>query len=201
MIKAILFDFDGVLTIDKTGSTSILNYLASHSGINIKTLKDHYYKYNDGLLYGEYTHRDIWDNFCKDIGVKLDFSLMHESFIHTPLDNDMISLVKELKKSYKIGMVTDNKKDRIDDIMDYFNLLSYFDVVSISAEYKSGKDEKDIFKGTIEKLNVDYDECVFIDNSKKNLIIPQKCGMKTILFNDEVRSIESFRQELFKLIR
>ncbi|MBE7059166.1 MAG: haloacid dehalogenase, partial [Ruminococcaceae bacterium] len=28
MIKAVLFDFDGVLTIDKTGSTSITNYLS-----------------------------------------------------------------------------------------------------------------------------------------------------------------------------
>ncbi len=55
MIKAILFDFDGVLTIDKTGSQSIIKYLARITGISKDALKREYYKYNKDLLYGEIT--------------------------------------------------------------------------------------------------------------------------------------------------
>ena len=32
MIKAVLFDFDGVLTTDATGSQSIMNYIGSNRG-------------------------------------------------------------------------------------------------------------------------------------------------------------------------
>lgn len=39
MIKAILFDFDGVLTIDKTGSQSIIKFIADKSGIPLDIIK------------------------------------------------------------------------------------------------------------------------------------------------------------------
>ena len=44
MIKCILFDFDGVLTIDKTGSASITNYLAQETKISLDIIKECYYK-------------------------------------------------------------------------------------------------------------------------------------------------------------
>ncbi|NOW05387.1 hypothetical protein [Clostridium beijerinckii] len=39
MIKAILFDFDGVLTADATGSLSICKYICKKTGLNIKMKK------------------------------------------------------------------------------------------------------------------------------------------------------------------
>ena len=36
MIKAVLFDFDGVLTTDATGSESILNYICKKTGLDIE---------------------------------------------------------------------------------------------------------------------------------------------------------------------
>jgi putative hydrolase of the HAD superfamily len=104
-MKAILFDFDGVLTIDKYGSDSTLRYLAEKTGIAHETLKREYYKVNKALLIGEYTHRDIWSAFCENVGEHIDFSVLLESFISTPLDNDMLSTVRQLKKKYLIGLV------------------------------------------------------------------------------------------------
>lgn len=34
MIKAVLFDFDGVLTTDATGSQSICNYICKETGVD-----------------------------------------------------------------------------------------------------------------------------------------------------------------------
>lgn len=58
-MRAILFDFDGVLTIDKYGSDSILRYLGENTDAPIDVLKREYYKINRGLLNGEYTHKDV----------------------------------------------------------------------------------------------------------------------------------------------
>ena len=201
LIKAILFDFDGVLTIDTTGSQSILNYLAETSRISIDVLKTEYYKFNNELLYGKITHNDMWQDFCKGIGTDLHYDLLIDAFRNTPLDFEMIDFAQELKKTYKIGMITDNKCDRIEEILDHYKLTSLFDVVSVSARYRSGKQDQNIFEKTVCCLNVSYSECIFIDNSEKNLVVPQRLGMDTILFDDENRNIETFKEQILCYIK
>lgn len=195
-IKAILFDFDGVLTVDKTGSTSITNYISKECNIPLDLVKSCYYKYNRDLLIGNITHKDMWQEFCLCIGKSIDFQVLLDSFKHTLLDASMIELVKDLKQYYTIGMITDNKCDRINEILVYNNLQSYFDVVAISAEQHSGKSDGKIFNYVLDTLNVEAEECIFIDNKEKNLIIPHNMGFRTILFDDETRDSFEFRKQL-----
>ncbi|MBQ9765573.1 MAG: HAD-IA family hydrolase [Lachnospiraceae bacterium] len=199
-IKAILFDFDGVLTIDKTGSTTITNYISEKSGIPLDLIKSSYYKYNKGLLYGEITHEDMWNDFCDDIGDKLDYQILIDSFINTALDEKMIDLIKILKKNYLIGMVTDNKSDRIETILRSYNLKEYFDEVAVSAKVHSRKDSEDIFKYVLDSLKVKAEECIFIDNTAKNLIVPDNMGMQTILFDDEERAFDAFEEKILDML-
>lgn len=200
MIKAILFDFDGVLTIDKTGSQSILNYIAKETNLSPEALKTAYHTFNRGLLHGNFTHKDIWKDFCNMIGCDIDYSILIDSFKHTPIDHDMISIVKELGASYQIGMITDNKCDRIEEIISHYRFEELFDVISVSAAYKSGKEERLIFEKTVEALTVSPKQCIFIDNSPKNLIVPRQMGMQTILFDDENRNAKAFQKMLHDMI-
>lgn len=48
-------------------------------------------------------------------------------------------------------------------------------------------------------LNVNVDECVFIDNQEKNLIIPKSIGMNTIYFNHDERNYKKLIKELKEL--
>ena len=200
MIKAILFDFDGVLTIDRTGSTTITNYISNTCGIPLENVKSCYYKFNRQLLLGETTHQEIWQDFCKALGQCIDYSILLDSIKFTRLDDKMIDLVKKLKERYLIGMVTDNKCDRISTILEYRGLNQYFDVVAISACLHSGKDSHSIFEYVLSTLNVNASECVFIDNTEKNLVIPKEMGMSTILYNDDCRDYNLFEKDLEKII-
>lgn len=196
MIKAILFDFDGVLTTDATGSQSICNYICKKTGLDMELFKKEYYKYNDNLLYGKINHENIWDKLCKDLNTKIDINILYESFINTPIDSLMIKFVNKLKQqNYKIGMVTDNKKDRIDEIVKYYDLNKTFDSITVSAEVGSGKDCSEIFVQAIQHLKVNTDECVFIDNQEKNLIIPKSMGMNVIYFDHKKRNYDQLIQE------
>ena len=196
MIKAILFDFDGVLTTDATGSQSICNYICKKTGLNAETFKKEYYKFNNDLLYGKSNHKNIWEALCKGINTKIDIRILYESFIATPIDGQMLAIVDRLKnQNYKIGMVTDNKKDRVDDIVKYYNWNNIFDAITISADVGSGKDHSEIFKKIMECFNLTESECVFIDNQEKNLIIPKSMGMNVIYFDHEKRNYEKLIQE------
>ena len=196
MIKCILFDFDGVLTIDKTGSTSITNYIAQETGISLDVIKAYYYKHNKKLLMGEITHEDMWDVFCADVGKQIPYQVLIDSFKNTALDGKMFEYIKELKGQYSIGMITDNKVDRIETILRHNHYEEYFDVIAISAMLHSGKDYGTIFQYVLDNMNVTASECIFIDNTAKNLIIPKSMGMQTILFDDENRDFDLFVRNL-----
>ena len=200
MIKAILFDFDGVLTTDATGFQSISNYICKKTGICEEEFKKEYYKYNSDLQYGKANHESIWEALCKGINKKIDISILYESFINTPIDNQMIAIIHRLKKlGYNIGMVTDNKKDRINSIAKYYDWNKIFDVITVSADVGSGKNNSEIFIKTIESLNLTAKECVFIDNQEKNLIIPRSMGMSVIYFDHIKRNYEKLIQEFKNL--
>lgn len=200
MIKAVLFDFDGVLTLDKSGSQSILKYISKATGISYDILKREYVKYNDDLLMGNTTHGDIWQRFCSGVGSNIEYELLTEAYRHTPIDYEMVDLVRELKAKYKTAMVTDNKCDRMDEIVTYYNLKELFQVISVSAEIKSGKASERIFVRTLEKLNVKPEECIFIDNSENNLIVPSEMGIHTILFDDGKRNLKETRENIYSII-
>jgi putative hydrolase of the HAD superfamily len=200
LIKAILFDFDGVLTTDATGSQSICNYICMKTGIHLETFEKEYYKFNDDLLYGKTNHESIWEALCDELNNKIDISILHESFINTPIDNQMLEIIDKLKKqNYKIGMITDNKKDRINDIVNYYEWNKKFNAITISADVGSGKDYNDIFYKNLEYLEVTPNECVFIDNQEKNLIAPKSIGMNVIYFDHEKRDYEKLIQEFKSL--
>lgn len=200
MIKAILFDFDGVLAVERSGSISILRYISQVQNLPMDTLKAAYLPYNNDLLYGARTHREIWGAFCEKVGCDIPYSILTDAFRNTPLDKDMLALVKGLKADYQIGMVTDNKCDRIEEILTLDCMKGLFDAVSISDICKSGKTERLIFEQTIEKLAVRPEECVFTDNTAENLVVPQEMGIQTILFDDEKRNIEAFKKTLYDIL-
>ena len=196
MIKAFLFDLDGVLTLEKTGSQSILRYLAQQTGLAFDVLKQGYTPFNRDLLCGKIVHQDMWPAFCEKVGRVIPFCMLEEAFRHTPMDEEMIALARELKRQYLIGMVTDNKADRVQAILKYFGLTDLFNAISISAQVGSRKDDETTFWHVLNELQIRPEEAVFIDNSPENLIIPERIGMHTVWFNDEQRDIKSLRQTL-----
>lgn len=196
MIRAILFDFDGVLTVDKTGSHSVADFLHRKTGLGFELLRRAYGKYNARMLYGEISHRDMWPDFCADVGTALDPGLAEEAFRATPVNEEMLALVRELKEHYLIGMVTDNPAERVEIAADHFGLRPLFDVISVSGQLHARKDQPLIFEKTFEALGVRPEECVFIDNTAGNLTIPGRMGVKTILFDDEKRDVEGLRKTI-----
>jgi len=196
MIEAILFDFDGVLTVDKTGSQSVLRYLSAQTKIAEDALGKEYYKYNKALLYGKMTHRDMWEDFQRALGKEIPFEMLRDAFRNTILDRDMIEYARELKQNYLLGLITDNKADRMEEILTWYQLKDLFDAVAVSAQCGFGKQEMPIFEMTLDALQVKPEACVFIDNTEKNLVIPRQMGLRTILFDDENRDIGQFKKEL-----
>lgn len=199
MLQAVLFDFDGVLTVDKYGSVSVGRFLSERTGIPLDRCRAAYGKFNAAMLRGEKTQREIWPGLCAELGIDPEPYLLDEASRATPMDERMLGLVRELRSKYQIGIITDNPADRVHAALDHYGLRGLFDVLSISGEIGSRKDEPEIFLRTLAALNLPAEACAFIDNTAANLIVPAQMGMHTIFFDDEARDMDHLQTALKKL--
>ena len=186
-IKGIFFDFDGVITCEKNGTPTMVAYISEKTNLPYDEVDAAYRKYNTDLLRGNITHKDMWEPFCKAVGRELDYEILEKSFLNMTLDQKMITLIRDLKKKYLIGMITDNKADRIESIIKNTELNGLFDVVIISANVRCQKTEEKIFEEALKQSGLQASECVFVDNTAINLVAPGKMGFHTIFFDDEKR--------------
>lgn len=191
-IKGLFFDFDGVLTKEKYGSPTMVSYIADKTNLSFDIVDAAYGKYNKDLLLGNITHKDMWKPFCKSIGQDVPYEILVESFMNITLDERIIDFIKERHGDYFIGMITDNKADRIEEIVNNSELKSLFDGIVISSNVHSRKSDKTIFEEALIQSGLSANECVFIDNTLSNLTVPNEMGFKTVYFDDEKRDYEKF---------
>ena len=197
-IKAVFFDYDGVMTVDKTGTESICNYISKNTGIDKNIFETEYRKYNNELLYGKLTH-EIWEQLCSDVGKEIPIKVLYDSYINTPIDKEMHEFVLKIKNlNIKTGLITDNKADRMEYIKNKYELNKYFDIISVSGELGYGKESEKVFFRTLDYIKINPEESIFIDNHENNLIIPNKMGIKTIYFNDQERDMNKLINEINK---
>jgi putative hydrolase of the HAD superfamily len=183
-IRAIFFDFDGVLTADKTGSITTLRYLSNATGIELGRLSDAFREFNHSLNLGRTTHAAIWPALCDKLNRRVDIGLLSAAFESTPFNAGMLQLARNLRKTCSVGIITDNKADRMDCLKRRAGLSALFDPIVVSAEVGSDKESPRIFERALNHLAVKAGESVFIDNSPGNLIAPRALGMNTIYFDD-----------------
>lgn len=201
MIQAVLFDLDGVLTLDAMGSSSITNYMVETTGVDRRRFWKAYCRHNPALLSGTTQHEDIWDQVCRESGMWMDICHLHDAFRHTPMDQTMIQWVKRCKDAGRLtAIATDNKVDRVEAILYQFDMESLFDAVLISAKLGVCKTEQGFFDQAVEMLGCPATACVFIDNAEKNLLVPRAMGMRTVYFDHEKRPYALFAESMEALL-
>lgn len=198
MIRAVFFDFDGVLTTHQTGGYTNCIYLHHKTGIDYDTIKKCYDEFNYDLTIGKTTFAQIWDEFCKRVGKQIDIKLLHEAFESTPPNSSVLELANQLKTNYTLGIITNNKVRRIETVTKKLNFNQTFEHIIISARVGATKGEKKIFDEALTQANATPDQCVFIDNQQKNLIVPKQMGFKTIFFDTQNDTKETLADELRK---
>ena len=189
MIRAVLFDFDGVLTIDPSGSSTTIAHLARSTGLDEARLWNAFAPFNDDLLLGRTTHVAVWPAICARLGRELDIAQLDAAFDATPMDGVMLDLAARLRRDHAVGMITDNKRDRIDRLVAPHALDALFDPIVVSADRGSGKAGTAIFEHALQRLDMAPAETVFIDNTPGNLVAAGALGMHTIHFDHELRDV------------
>ena len=197
MIEAVFFDYDGVLTADKTGSLTTCRYLSRRTGIELQRLLQAFGIHNHELTLGRRSHADVWPDICARLGQDVPPGLLLEAFESTPVNAPMLALARQLKRcGCEVGIVTDNKSDRMAHLRKLQRLDEIFDPIVVSAEVGCTKQEQDIFRLALAHRGTPPERALFIDNTEANLVAARALGLRTICFDDEANDVAALRRHL-----
>jgi HAD superfamily hydrolase (TIGR01509 family) len=199
LIQAVFFDFDGVLTPDRTGTLTTCRYLAQATGIAFDDVRAAMEPHRDALARGQTTRDATWPLVCEALGRDIPRELLVRAFESTPLDPAMFAFANSLARHGRLGIITDNPKDRMEVVRRTLWLDRVFAPIIVSAEEGFCKDDPRIFESALAAAGVVPQAAVFVDNSQENIDMARNVGMQGLFFDDEKRDLATLARELLVL--
>ncbi len=190
MYKHIIFDFGGVF-LDLGGKhTGVPKDLAKIFNISEQKASEIWKDNKEKLLTGQETPQDFLVSMNTKLGLCLNIAKAYaewKSYNTTEKEQinwDLLDYVRQLKKKYKIHMLTDTiDLDRSSD--KWINEVdSHFENVFKSYKEKLKKPDKKAFLNAITKIDANPEECVFVDDFQPNITVANELGIKGILFTN-----------------
>jgi len=195
MLKAVIFDFDGVLF--------------NSASYYIKT-RDLFFK-EHRIKFTKKEHKEnlatTTKDFIKYVNKKNNLSIKLSEYIegknkifYSFLDKikpnpGIVSLLKTLKKNnIKIVLSSSNERDTILFFLNRFNLLEYFDLIFTSENIKKHKPDKEAFYKPLIFLKLSANECIGIEDSLQGIVSINKAGLKSIGVLSEFTTVSDFKK-------
>ena len=204
MIKAIIFDMDGLM-IDSERVTFEC-YQEILKGMNL-TMDEEFYKTLLGKpLKGIYQRfYDVYGNdFPIEDVIKDVHALMAKRFETegVPIKTGLKSLLEYLKeKNYKTIVATSSNRDRVDTILSQAQITDYFDDSICGDEVTKGKPNPEVFLKSCQKLGVNVYEAIVLEDSEAGIQASYDAGIKVICIPDMKYPEKQYEEKTFKILK
>ena len=135
--------------------------------------------------------RQAWSGALEEHGVndiplaeRLAEAFQHERRLRHVVFPDVETILQELGRSYRLGLITNGAPDLQREKIRGSRLAHYFDSITISGEVGAGKPDPRIFAAALDSLSAKPAEAVMVGNSLKRDIAPaQQLGMTAVWVN------------------
>ena len=95
------------------------------------------------------------------------------------------TLLKWLKEhDFRVALATATPVERAEKYLERVGLLGYFDAICSARQVKRGKPEPDIYLYAAEKLSLNPEECLALEDSQNGVRSAYAAGCKTVLVPD-----------------
>ncbi len=187
MIKAVIFDYGGVIGINTM--PFIHEALAKEFKLNASKVENGIKKTRKEFQKGDITENEFWRELAKILGADNSESVKNiwtKTYISkNKTDYSVLEIAKKLKKKgYKVALLSNAIKPDIERCIDAKGLDKIFSPIIYSFETRMRKPDAEIYNLILSKLKMKPDECVFIDDKRLNLETAEKLGINAILFEN-----------------
>lgn len=195
MIKAFLFDYDGVIS-QGVDVTLPAKRLAHNVGVTEASAVEIIKSIWDDYSTGRSTSDEVWKNIEDQLDAKVPEDkrdIWHTWDELKPLPF-MLDFVEELQsKGYPVGLLSNVFKETADIICSNHGYDSFsFTILSCDAGYR--KPDPKIYRLAMEKLpGIKTDEVLFLDDREHCILGAKDFGLQTIHVTDHMVAIEQVR--------
>ena len=195
MLKALIFDMDGVLVNSVKPIWESFNVVLKEEGVHFS---DDYIKNNLAR-----SLRDNLQAWKKEFGIKdydiMEFSKKAGSIQLDLLKNEKVSqslvnLLEQAKRqNIKCVVATSSLRWRAEKILNLLNIRTFFDVLVTADEIKNHKPAPDTFLEAARQLDVRPEECVVIEDAENGIESAKNANMKAVGLVTEYNSANELR--------
>lgn len=187
-IKGIIFDLGGVI-VGSLGK-EFLSYVSLKLNVSadkVDMLAEAIQKEEPLLQRGEISTIKFWHNVCDDLNISYPSDEVAKVLWIEPykkyvdVKEDTLKLIQKLKGKYKLAILSNTIKEH-SEISKNKGIFNNFNVVLLSYEVGMRKPEKEFFEIAAKKLNLSFNELLFIDDEMRWVEAAQSHGLKTVLF-------------------
>ena len=204
MIKAIIFDMDGLM-IDSERVTFEC-YQERLKDMNL-TMDEEFYKTLLGKpIKGIYQRfYDVYGNDFPIENVIQDVhQLMAERFETegVSVKKGLVELLHYLKdNNYKTIVATSSNRDRVDKILAQAKITEFFDDSICGDEVTKGKPNPEVFLKSCQKLGVNVDEAIVLEDSEAGIQASYDANIKVICIPDMKYPEKQYEEKTFKILK
>ena len=204
MIKAIIFDMDGLM-IDSERVTFEC-YQERLKDMNL-TMDEEFYKTLLGKpIKGIYQRfYDVYgDDFPIENVIQDVHQLMAERFETegVPVKKGLVELLHYLKdNNYKTIVATSSNRDRVDKILAQAKITEFFDDSICGDEVTKGKPNPEVFLKSCQKLGVNFYESIVLEDSEAGIQASYDANIKVICIPDMKYPEKQYEEKTFKILK
>ena len=168
MIKAIFLDFTGVVSQHGSLFEPMLEYFPDE--MNAQQTKELYNAAKIGQISNEeYIHKysnKAWEWY----------------FGKTSAHEGIISFLE--KNTLPIFIASNQVSALVEKEIDILDVREYFTDIFISDKLRLAKPNKEFYEEILKRSSFKANESIFVDDQKRNLVVPKELGMKTVWVNN-----------------
>lgn len=196
-IKAVIFDMGGVLV--RCVKPEIREELGKPYGLTREQLETKVFVNPVAQLasVGKVSDDDLWQHIGETLGVPpAELPRFRETFWSADDVNDeLVKVIKALRKRYKTGLLSNAWIDARQSLTSkYPHMMESFDVSVFSAEVGMVKPDAPFYHWILERLSVQPEQAVFVDDFVENIEAAEALGIHAIRFVSNEQALADLRQ-------
>lgn len=198
MIRAVFFDFGGVLIRDEDNSER--GVWEKRLGLSPGELSATVFGSEAAARasVGEITTAEVW----RQIGERLQLDdeqrrqLQADFFRGDNLNVELLEFAGALRPQYRLAILSNAWSGARQVFSQVYGLDAVFETMIISAEIGLAKPDPRIYHLAVERLDVRPEEAIFLDDRLENIEAAQAVGLCAVHFRDNAQAIAEMRAYL-----
>jgi len=189
MIKAIIFDFHGVLAnkFTKLSADDFCRYYKIKKSDFVLASQ----KASRGLDTGQKSEYQYFHDLGKSLNLKISTKEIKDFFAkadkkNIKINKEIYPLLKKLRQKYTIILLT-NVSRGLAKRLRQSGFYKNFDKKFFSYKVGLEKNNKNSWKYILNNLKLNPEEIIFIDDNPNNLPTARRLGIKCILYKNKLR--------------